>query len=277
MKTALRQNWPEYLIEAAALGTFMLSAVLFTALLNHPASPFSSIEDHFVRRALGGLAMGLTAICLIYSPWGQRSGAHMNPALTLTFFRLGKIQKWDALFYMAAQCLGGVAGICIASQLFRSIVTHNSVNYVVTTPGSSGNLPAFLAETLMACAMMLMILHATNTPRLARFTGLFGGALVFLFITFEAPISGMSINPARTLGSAIPSGNWTSIWIYLTAPILGMFAAAELFLLLKQNPAACPKFFRTTRQRCIFCGFTPIHQNIPTRRKDLNSTIIIEH
>jgi aquaporin Z len=101
---------------------------------------------------------------------------------------------------------------------------------------------------------MLMVLYATNSPRLARYTGVFGGVLVFLFITFEAPISGMSINPARSFGSALPSGVWTGLWIYFTAPILGMLAAAEFFRFLKRNPDACPKVFHGQRQRCIFCG-----------------------
>src|SRR6185436_13047471 len=92
----LRQHWPEYLIEAWALGMFMISAACVTALLEHPASPVHQvIPNAFARRALIGLAMGLTAIALIYSPWGQRSGAHMNPATTLTFLRLGKITLWD--------------------------------------------------------------------------------------------------------------------------------------------------------------------------------------
>jgi aquaporin Z len=254
MRKALRQHWPEYLIEAAALGTFMLSAVFFTALLNHPSSPLQIAHHDFIQRALIGLAMGLTAIGLIYSPWGQRSGAHMNPALTLTFLRLGKIKPLDAAFYIVAQIVGGIAGMAIAVQLFGRTIMHESVNYVVTVPGPSGPIPAFVAEAAMAGVMMLMVLCATNTPRLARYTGFLGGILVFLFITFEAPISGMSINPARSFSSALPSGVWTGLWIYFTAPILGMFAAAEFFRFLKRTPAACPKYFHGQRQRCIFCG-----------------------
>ena len=254
MKRALRQHWPEYLIEAVAIGTFMLSAVFFTALLNHPSSPVQLGDRAFLRRAFSGLAMGLTAICIVYSPWGQRSGAHMNPALTLAFLRLRKIQPHDAFFYITAQIFGGICGILFARTFFNRIVIHQTVNHAVTVPGDAGVSAAFIAEFVLAFIMMLMVLAITNTPPLARFTGLFAGTLVFLFITFESPLSGMSINPARTFGSALPSGVWTSIWIYFTAPILGMFAATEAFLFLKRKPDACPKYFHGNRQRCIFCG-----------------------
>ena len=89
MLDALKDHWPQYLMEAWGLGVFMVSAAVFTALLEYPVSPAQqAIVDPLVRRALIGMAMGLTAIGIIYSPWGQRSGAHVNPSVTLTFFRL---------------------------------------------------------------------------------------------------------------------------------------------------------------------------------------------
>jgi aquaporin Z len=256
MSRAFQQHWPEYLIEAWALGTFMVSAALFTALLEYPGSSIHQlIPNGHARRALVGLAMGLTAIALVYSPWGQRSGAHINPAVTLTFLRLGKIQPWDAAFYITAQFIGGVGGVLLAKLALRGIIAHPSVSYVTTVPGPAGAGVAFPAEAVIACGMMFMVLSVTNTPKLARFTGLFAGALVFLYITFEAPLSGMSINPARTAASAVPSGIWTSGWIYFTAPVLGMMLAAQLYGFLNgSSPRACPKFHHGTQQRCIFCG-----------------------
>src|SRR5215207_7728716 len=116
MLKALKQNWPEYLSEAAGLGVFMVSACGFAALLFHPASPaVSSVESETARRVLMGAAMGLTNVLLVYSPWGMRSGAHNNPAVTLTFYRLGKVRGADALFYALAQFAGGVLGIIVAS------------------------------------------------------------------------------------------------------------------------------------------------------------------
>jgi aquaporin Z len=256
MFSALRQHWPEYLIEAWALGMFMVSAALFTALLEYPGSPVHQfIPNGEVRRALIGLAMGLTAIALIYSPWGQRSGAHMNPATTLTFLRLGKVMPWDAVFYIASQFIGGVCGVLLSKLLLGSIIAHPSVSYVTTVPGSTGVGIAFIAEAAIACGMMLMVLFVTNAPSIARYAGLFAGTLVFLYITFEAPLSGMSLNPARTVASALPSGIWNGGWIYFTAPVLGMLLAAQLYRSVSNSsPRACPKLHHGTTQRCIFCG-----------------------
>jgi aquaporin Z len=259
MLRSLKQHWPEYLIEAWALGTFMVSAALFTALLEYPDFAIHRLlSNAHIRRALIGIAMGLTAIALIYSPWGQQSGAHMNPATTLTFLRLKNILPWDAVFYILAQFIGGLGGIFVSNLALGNVLAHPSVTYVVTVPGPGGAGLAFAGEAAIACGMMLMVLYATNTPKLARYTGIFAGALVALYITIEAPLSGMSMNPARTFASAFPSGIWTHGWIYFTAPILGMLLAAQLFRSFHGlNPLACPKLQHGSKQRCIFCGYHP--------------------
>src|ERR1044072_6076825 len=129
MSDALKKHWPEYLMEAAELGLFMFSACAFTVLLFHPSSPLAQTIHHSVlRRLLMGIAMGATAIAIIFSPLGQRSGAHFNPSVTWTFFRLGKIAASDAAFYTLSQFAGGSAGIMLASLAFGRFVEHQSVN-----------------------------------------------------------------------------------------------------------------------------------------------------
>ncbi|HSF07635.1 MAG TPA: aquaporin [Methylomirabilota bacterium] len=256
MREALTRHWPEYAIEAAGLGLFMVSACLFAAFLYHPSSPAAqALPDPLLRRILMGLAMGLTAIALIYSPWGQQSGAHFNPAVTLTFLRLGRITGWDALFYVTAQCGGGVAGVILAAALTRGLIADRSVNFAVTVPGEWGPVVAFAAEVVISGGLMLVVLTISNTPRLSRFTGLFAGALVAVYITLEAPLSGMSMNPARSLASALPANVWTAFWIYLTAPTLGMLLAAELHHRARR-PVKCAKLHHDNARRCIFrCGY----------------------
>jgi aquaporin Z len=265
MLEALKKHWPEYLIEAGGLSIFMISACTFGALLEHPASPVrQTINDSFGRRILMGLAMGLTAISIVYSPWGKRSGAHLNPAVTLTFFRLGKVAKPDAIFYVAAQFIGGVTGVLVAALLLRSRLSHPTVNYVATLPGETGVAVAFFAEVFITFALMLTVLMVSNQAKLARYTGLFAGFLVATYITFEAPLSGMSLNPARTFGSAFGGNIWTALWIYFTAPLLGMLLAAESYLRLAgAHKIFCAKLHHHNDQRCIFrCNFDRINEDI---------------
>jgi aquaporin Z len=202
---------------------------------------------------LMGLAMGLTATLIIYSPWGQRSGAHINPAVTLTFWRLGKVATWDAVFYVVAQFAGGLLGVLALARLLGAVFEEPPVAYVATMPGPGGVTVALVAEVVISFGLMSMVLFATNTPRLMRFTGLFAGLLVATYITFEAPLSGMSMNPARTLGSATGARVFTSIWIYFTAPLAGMLLAAEAYVRLAgAGRVHCAKLQHDATHRCIF-------------------------
>jgi aquaporin Z len=259
MREALRHHWPEYLMEAAGLGLFMLSACAFATLFGHPASPvLQAIADPIVRRLLMGMAMGLTAVGIIYSPWGQQSGAHLNPSVTLSFFRLGKVEPCDALFYVMAQFAGGIGGVLLAAVLLGQVLAHPAVNYVATAPGMAGTGIAFLAESGMSFVLMSVVLRVSNTPYLARFTGLFAGALVATYITLEAPLSGMSMNPARSFGSALAAQLWTGLWIYFTAPVLAMQVAATIYLRCK-GVVYCAKYHHHNRHRCIFnCRFNEL-------------------
>jgi aquaporin Z len=236
----------------------MISACSFGTLLGHPDSAVVRfVRDPTRLRVLMGLAMGLTAVAIIYSSFGKRSGAHINPAATLTFLRLGKIEPMDALFYIAAQFAGAIAGVGLAGIVLGSWLSHPSVDYVVTLPGRYGYWWAFVAEVGITFLLMSVILRVSNRPKLNRYTGMLAGALVTIYITIEAPISGMSMNPARTLGSALSASNWTAIWIYFVAPPLGMLLAAEFYV--RAHGAArilCAKLHHDNRQPCIFrCSY----------------------
>lgn len=254
----MKTHWPEYLIEGAGLGIFMVSACLFGVLLWHPDSPVSvALPDGLMRRALMGAAMGITAVAIIYSPWGKRSGAHINPAVTLVFWRLGKVRGADAVGYIASQFIGAAAGVLAALAMLGYRLEHPSVNYVATLPGEGGVAAAFAGEAVISFIQMSLVLMISNRISIARYTGLIAGLMVGIYIAFESPISGMSMNPARSFGSAFAGRIWQSIWIYFTAPPLGMFLAAGLYLRLKGGGSVlCAKLHHHNNQRCIFrCRF----------------------
>jgi aquaporin Z len=248
-----RWHFREYALEAVELGLFMLSACCFVSLIEHPASPLrQALPDAWLRRLLIGVAMGSTAVALIYSPWGKRSGAHMNPAVTLTFLRLGKISPRDASMYVVAQFLGATLGVRFAALLLGDVLRAPAVNFVVTQP-LGGVALAFCAEVGISALPMRVVLWTTRSARLSPFTGLFCGALVAAFITFEAPLSGMSMNPARSFGSALVAGQLQDLWLYLLAPLLGMGLAARLAGRDSRAPG-CAKLQHDARVYCIFCS-----------------------
>jgi aquaporin Z len=251
---ALKTHWPEYLMESAELALFMISACVVTAVLEHPASPLHHVfPNSFMRRLITGVAMGLTLLALIHSKWGKRSGAHMNPALTLMFLRLGKVEAWDAAFYAVSQFAGGVAGVLLSLLLLGPLLAHPKVNFAATQPGMSGILVAFAAELLISFVLALTVLVVSNHSKLSRFTPYFAASLVAAYITFEAPFSGMSMNPARTLGSALPAHTFHALWIYFVAPPLAMLMAAELYVRAgSARPVFCAKFHHANNQQCIF-------------------------
>lgn len=250
-----------YAFEALCLGLFMMSAAGAATLLQHPASPLShAIDDGLPRRLLMGAVMGLTAVALIYSPFGARSGAHMNPAVTLAYLRLGKIRAGDALGYVCGQFAGGTAGIVVATVVLPGLIADPSVNYVATLPGENGGALAFVAEAAMAFVMMTAVLGMTSRPRLSPFTGLAAGVLVATFIAFESPWSGMSMNPARTLGSNVLAGASDSLWIYFIAPVLGMQVAAALAAARAPHRShiPCPRLYHPANVPCVFgCDSSP--------------------
>ncbi|MDX2059793.1 MAG: aquaporin [Gemmatimonadales bacterium] len=257
--TGWRSHWVEYGLEAFGLGLFMLSAAGFGVLLFHPEYLPRALPDPLIRRALMGLAMGATAVLNVYSPWGRRSGAHLNPATTLTFFHLGKVAPGDVVGYVAGQFVGAIGGMAAAAALLRPAVADPAVAYVVTVPGSAGAGAAFAAEVVIAFILMAVVLHLISDPARARWAGVAAAVLVACFITVEAPLSGMSLNPARTTGSALASGQWDSIWLYFVAPPLGMLAAAAIHR-RRGRGDHCAKLDHDPRYPCIFCRWAQRHR-----------------
>jgi len=252
---SLRLHWPEYLMEAGEASVYLFSACVVATLLWHPHSPAHRyIANDAVRHVSMGMAMAATMIAIVVSPWGKQSGAHINPAVTLAFYRLRKVGAWDAAFYCGAQLAGAVAGVALASLVLQGAPADKAVRYAATLPGNHGDTIAFAAELVMSFILMSAVLFASNHKVLAVYTHHFAAMLIGTYIAFESPLSGMSTNPARTFGPAFFGGYWHAVWIYFIAPPLGMLAAAQMFLLNRGHSGAlCAKLHHHNDKRCIFC------------------------
>ncbi len=262
---ALRMHWRLYVYEGAELAWFMVAACVATVVLFGASSHLvSAIPSAALRRLLMGVAMGGTAVMIIHSPMGKRSGAHFNPSITLTYLRLGKIAPWDAAFYVVGQFAGGLFGVGVSALLLGKSLAQPSVDYAVTVPGIGGTAGAFGAELFMAMLLMGVVLWSSNERRWAKYTSYFVGVLIANYIFFFAPVSGFSINPARTVGSAAFAGVWTALWVYFVAPLMGMFGAAEVYVrLYGLRNVLCAKLHPSPSVLCPFDCTLPEHPHGP--------------
>ncbi|GAB2793086.1 aquaporin Z [Hymenobacter luteus] len=228
------QHWPYYLAEAAGLAVFVIFTGLLSIALEHPASVLHQAlaargvgED--LRRVPLGIGMGLMVAAITYTPWGQRSGAHLNPAITLAFWQLGKITGTDALWYALAQAVGGFGSVWLLKIGLLRYYGHPRIHFGTTQPGPDGPLLAFVAEFVISLVFMLVLLAALHSARLQKAAGWMGSALLAAYVIWETPLSGMSLNPLRTLASAVAARDYTGLWLYLVAPPAAMWLAAVLF------------------------------------------------
>jgi aquaporin Z len=236
LKASFKKNRVHYLQEALGLAIFMVSACFFDGMLESKISRLHhAVPNDFARTIIMGLMMGLTALFIFYSKFTSPSGSHINPAVSLAFFRLGKMSKWDTLFYIIFQFAGGILAVYIMALLMGKILTDAPVNFATTVPGKYGTTAAAIIELVIAFIMMAMVLFTSADNRLKKYTRIISGCLVCCFVIIAGPISGFGMNPARTFASAVPAHIFTSFWIYMTMPLIGMLSAAEVFALVEKN------------------------------------------
>ena len=143
--------------------------------------------------------------------------------------------------------------MALASIVLQGAPAHKAVRYATTVPGIYGDRVAFIAELAISFILMSAILFASDHAVIAPYTHYVAAVLIAVYIAFESPLSGMSTNPARTFGPAVYSCCWLALWIYFSAPPLGMIAAAELFLLAREGKDPyCAKLNHQNDKRCIF-------------------------
>lgn len=236
LKAAFRKNYKHYLQEALGLCIFMLSACFFGALIFSKQSSWYHFFPSGLSRNIGmGLLMGTTALFIFYSPFTAPSGSQINPAVTLTFLRLGKMCRYDALFFAIFQVAGGAIAVYMMQSLLGDLLTAEPVHSVATVPGKYGVIAAMAAEFFIAFFTMCLVLFTSENARWKQLTRIFAAVLVCTWVILAGPVSGFGMNPARSIASAIPSGIWSSFWIYLLMPFAGMLAAAEVFLFAEKR------------------------------------------
>jgi aquaporin Z len=217
-----------------ALRRCLLAEVLGTAILMIFGTGAAVVNEQTHALGHGGVAaaFGLVVFILIQG-LGETSGAHVNPAVTLGFWVLGRFPGRWVLPYMAAQ----LAGAGLGSTLVK----------LVATPGSKlgATLPAHGAgqalgiETFLTFWLMLVILRVTSGPKeVGMLAGLAISATVALEALVAGPLTGASMNPARSLAPALLSGNWTDWWVYLVGPVAGALLATAVDRLLQPSPTA---------------------------------------
>ncbi len=240
MLETFKRHWREYLMEAVGLAGFVSGAGLLTVFLEHPDFPamqsaFGGEENAIWRRVPLGILMGAYIALVVYL-FGEKSGAHINPATTWAFFRLGKINFADAVFYTLAQFAGAIAAAQLLKLSLGEWFAHPLVDFGVTKPiPPHGSLLAFSAEFIISFVLMFVVLVFISSKRLEKYAALISGVLIALYIIFEMPFSGMSLNPTRSFAAALAANKWEHLWIYFVAPPVAMLLAAEIFTGIKST------------------------------------------
>jgi aquaporin Z len=255
----MRAHLPEYL--AAFFGTAIMMTIGISAvvLVWGDGSPMRAVEmPAGLRRLLTGILFAAGGTLVALSPLGQRSGGHLNPAVTGAFWWKGRVRPADAILYSVAQCLGALAGVGVFALIGDT--SAKGIKLSLTVPGEGYSpLVAFVAEAVSTFFLMFLILYCVRNPRIAARTPYIAGALVALLVFLEAPISGTSLNPARSFAPAFWMQLFQFQWIYWTAPILGALAAVPSVghLFPEKDQGGCAKLFHTEHYRCIFqnCGY----------------------
>ena len=193
------------------------------------------IADARYDGALGavGVSMvfGLVIMVMIYAT-GHLSGAHINPAVTIAFTLMRHFPARDAAAYIGAQCLGAVAG----AAALAAVWTDLPADLGATVP-SVGAGSAFVYELVLTAFLMFVIIAvATDTRAVGAAAAIAIGGTIGLDALFGGPVTGASMNPARSFGPALVAGEWTDFWVYVAAPVAGAAIGAFAYQLVRGEP-----------------------------------------
>jgi aquaporin Z len=216
-------------LAAECFGTFALVFAGTGALV------INDVTGGIVSHVGVALTFGLIVLAMIYAV-GDVSGAHLNPAVTLGFFAARRFPGRSVLPYVASQCVGAF----VASLSLRLLFPAHP-NLGATLPRDGDAVQSFVLEVVLTCLLMFVILSVSAGAKEKGITaGIAVGAVIGLEALFAGPISGASMNPVRSLAPAVVSRHVESLWVYLTAPILGATVAVFACRCVHEKPCCCP-------------------------------------
>lgn len=221
-KSGERFPWRLFFSELVGTALLLLVGLSVVIVMFGTGSPMARlIPSEGLRRLITGFLFGTTCAAIALSAVGKESGAHINPVVTMAFRLFHRLDTRIAIIYVLAQLAGGIIGslpLLAWGQMGRSLA------YGATLPGNGYSTPAaLLGEIITTFAMVSLLTVFIGFRQTRPFTPGIFPILYAIMVYLEAPISGTSTNPARSLGPAVISGAWQGWWIYWIGPLIGAF------------------------------------------------------
>jgi aquaporin Z len=241
--------WRLFCSELVGTALLLLVGLSLVILMFGTGTPVARlIPSEVLRRMITGFLFGTTGACIALSPIGKESGAHINPAVTLAFRLMGKLDLQTTLGYIAAQLTGAVVG---SLPLLIWGAMGKSVDFGATSPGPGTPLSAaLLGEAITTFTMIALLTVFLAFRKIRPFTPAIFPFLYAVMVPLEAPLSGTSTNPARSFGPAVISGQWQGWCIYWIGPLVGMLLAVlACSMLAKRIEVAKLYHFDSDRDR----------------------------
>jgi aquaporin Z len=217
-----------------------LIGTMFLVLIGCGSAVIAGGEVGFLGIAF---AFGLTVLVMVYAI-GNISGCHINPAITVAMLVAGKIKGKDAIFYIIFQCVGAIIGAAILLAIANGISDYSLAanglgqnGYGAHSPGGYSLVACFVAEVVLTALFLFVIFGSTSQKAPKGFAGVAIGLALVLIHIFGIPVTGTSVNPARSLGPAVFAGGaaLSQLWLFIVAPIVGGILAALLWRYVFNN------------------------------------------
>jgi aquaporin Z len=247
-------HWAEWIAELVGTALLLVGGVSAICLdfgPHHPPLP------HTLRLLLTGLLFAGSGSLVAVSPLGRRSGAHLNPAVSLGFFVQRHLSRGDLLAYVLAQCAGAVLGAAVIDLLWGH--TARALLFGLTQPGDGlVGWQAALVEAAMTATLVGGIFFFVSSPRTTRWTPVMTWLVVAGFVWACAPFTGTSLNPARSLGPAVLAPSGHDYWVYVVGPVAGALLACAGWALVRSRSTLTAKLFHDPAYRSVMRSELPV-------------------